>query len=114
MSKKKTNPHPEYVKKTPEKRRDYVNRAVEGFIERLTHEQLTDTETLLFATLLQTVDDQTLQTSIRDRMDSWERRFEDLEKHLATQQNLQAAMSGRRQPPHRGAPNLNPLDGNRG
>ncbi len=100
--------------KTPEKRKEYVNLAVEGFIARLTHEQLTDTETLLFATLLQTVDDKTLQGSIRERMDSWERRFDELQRHLETQQNLQSAIGGRRNPPHRGAPNLNPMDGNRG
>lgn len=101
-------------KKAPEKRKEYVNLAVEGFISRLAPDStaLTDIECLLFATLLQTVDDQTLKGSIRERMTSWERRFEDLRKHLETQQNLQSAMGGRRAPPHRGAPNLNPMDGN--
>lgn len=106
---------PATKKKTPEKRAEYVNLAVEGFIHRLQLEDaapLSDIECLLFATLLQTVDNKTLQGSIRERMDSWERRFEDLRKHLETQQNLVSAMGGRKAPPHRGAPNLNPLDGN--
>lgn len=103
---------PATKKKIPENRKEYVNLAVEGFIHRLQSGPLTKTETLLFATLLQTVDNKTLQGSIRERMDGWERRFEDLKRHLETQQNLQTAMGGRRAPPHRGAPNLNPMDGN--
>ena len=104
---------PATKKKTPEKRREYVNLAVEGFISRLAPDStaLTDHEVLLFATLLQTVDNATLQDSIRNRMASWERRFDELQKHLETQQNLAAAMGGRKAPPHRGAPNFNPMDG---
>ena len=87
-----------------------MNLAVEGFIHKLNSgDSLSDVETLLFATLLQTVDDRTLQGSIRERMTSWERRLDELQRHLETQQGISTAM-GQKRPAQRGPPNFNPLE----
>lgn len=99
--------------KKPEARKNYVNQSVEAYIGKLQHyEALSDKEVALFATLLQTVDNDTLRATIGERMDGWERRLGDMERMLESRAALQQTMSGRGGPTHRGPPNLNPLEDN--
>lgn len=100
-------------KKTPEKRRHFVNEAVHGFVERLNGGlSLSDKEVALFATLLQTVDNDTLQSSIVERMEGWERRLVEMENFLNSRMALQQATQPSRRAGHQGPPKLNPLDDN--
>ena len=99
-------------KKTPEKRRTYVNTTCEAFIKRLSGGgMLSDKEVALFATLLQTVDNQTLEATIAERLESWEMRLRDMERFLESRQALRQATQPNRRATHPGPPNLSPFDG---
>lgn len=102
------------AKKTAEKRTDYVQKTIDAFLKRLTDGVgLNDMEASLLAVLLQTVDNETLRATIGDRLDGWQRRLEDMERHIQSRAALQQTVSGQRGPPQHGPPNLNPMmDGN--
>lgn len=100
------------AKKKPEQL-SFVKDTCQAFISRLSSGgMLSDKEVALFVTLLQTVDNQTLQQTIGERMEGWERRLADTERLLESRASIAQAMSGRHAAPHQGPPNLNPLDGN--